>query len=94
LRRAPLVQTIRKISQAAKILLLTKLWRDTRAAIQQGRCGMSLREIAEETGAHRSAVHRLKQRLEREAREAKAGEKAVRARADSGGEGAVSLSAH
>jgi putative DNA primase/helicase len=33
--------------------------------------GMSVREIAEEVGATRSAVHRLKQRLEREA---KAGE--------------------
>jgi putative DNA primase/helicase len=35
--------------------------------------GMSVREIAEEVGATRSAVHRLKQRLEREAREANAG---------------------
>jgi transposase len=37
--------------------------------------GMSVREIAEETGTNRSAVHRLKQRLEREAREAGTGEK-------------------
>jgi hypothetical protein len=37
--------------------------------------GLSVREIAEATGTHRSAVHRLKQRLEREAREAQAGEK-------------------
>jgi transposase len=38
--------------------------------------GMSVREIAEETGATKSAVHRMKQRLEREAREAEAGEAA------------------
>jgi hypothetical protein len=37
--------------------------------------GMSVREIAEETGTNRSAVHRLKQRLEREAKTAEAGEK-------------------
>ena len=37
--------------------------------------GMSVREIAEETGTHRSAVHRLKQRLEREAKQAEVGEK-------------------
>ena len=36
--------------------------------------GMSVREVAEETGATKSAVHRLKQRLEREAKEAEAGE--------------------
>jgi HAMP domain-containing protein len=31
---------------------------------------MTVREIAEEVGATKSAVHRMKQRIEREAREA------------------------
>jgi HAMP domain-containing protein len=38
--------------------------------------GMSVREIAEEIGATKSAVHRMKQRLERGAREAEGGEEA------------------
>jgi len=36
--------------------------------------GMSVREIAEEIGATKSAVHRMKQRIEREASEAEGGE--------------------
>jgi hypothetical protein len=36
--------------------------------------GMSVREIAEETGATKSAVHRMKQRIERETREVDGGE--------------------
>jgi putative DNA primase/helicase len=36
--------------------------------------GMSVRDIAEEIGATKSAVHRMKQRIEREAREAEGGE--------------------
>ena len=36
--------------------------------------GMSVREIAEEIGATKSAVHRMKQRIEREAREGEGGE--------------------
>jgi hypothetical protein len=34
---------------------------------QRFRVGMSVREIAEEIGATKSAVHRMKQRIEREA---------------------------
>ena len=36
--------------------------------------GMSVREIAEEIGIAKSVVHRMKQRIEREAKGAEAGE--------------------
>ena len=35
--------------------------------------GMSIRDIAEETGIHRSTVHRLRRRIVQEAAEARAG---------------------
>jgi putative DNA primase/helicase len=38
--------------------------------------GMTVREIAEEVGSTKSAVHRLKQRIEREAREGEGDEEA------------------
>jgi putative DNA primase/helicase len=38
--------------------------------------GMSVREIAEETGATKSSVHRMKQRIERETKEREGGEEA------------------
>jgi putative DNA primase/helicase len=40
--------------------------------------GMSVREIAEEVGATKSAVHRMKQRLEREKKEREGGEEGGR----------------
>jgi putative DNA primase/helicase len=43
--------------------------------------GMSVREIAEEIGATKSSVHRMKQRIEREKKEREGGEEA------GGGEG-------
>jgi transposase len=36
--------------------------------------GMSVREIAEEIGIAKSVVHRMKQKIEREAKEAETGE--------------------
>jgi putative DNA primase/helicase len=40
--------------------------------------GMSVREIAEEIGATKSSVHRMKQRIEREKKEREAAEEADR----------------